>query len=88
MRDHRSQNQEEGDLISLYHSDTGIYETINLQTAYKDMYAQISTLIDMIEHQTPGNPTIEEVYSAFCVAMEADRAIREGTILTLKPPVF
>ena len=88
MRDHRSQDQEEGDLISVYHSDTGVYETINLQAPYKDMYAQISTLIDMIERHTPGNPTIEEVYSAFCVAMEADRAIREGAILTLEQPSF
>ena len=29
------------------------------------MYGQVSTLIDMIENGTEGNPTIDDVFSAF-----------------------
>jgi len=81
LKEHRSTNSEEGDLISIYHSDTGEYQTINLQSEYKDMYGQISALIDMIEKNTPANPTIEEVYSAFVVAMTADKAIQGNKII-------
>ena len=83
LKEHRSTHCEEGDLISLYHSDTGEYETINLNSEYKDMYGQLSTLIDMIEKGTPANPTIDEVYSAFRVAMAAATAIRENRIIRL-----
>ena len=83
MRNYRLRDQEEGDLISVYHSDTGVYESINLQSEYKDMYAQLSALTDMIENDTPGNPTIDDVFSAFFVALEADRAIREKQILRI-----
>ncbi|MDD4545666.1 MAG: Gfo/Idh/MocA family oxidoreductase [Oscillospiraceae bacterium] len=84
LKDHRSSNCEEGDLISIYHSDIGEYETINMQAEYKDMYAQISTLIEMIEKNVPANPTIDEVYSAFCTAISADIAIRENRIVRVK----
>ena len=79
----RSANREEGDLITVYHSDTGTYETINLETKYKDMYAQLETLIDMIETDSPGRPTLKEAYDAFYVALKADEAIRQGRIFRL-----
>jgi predicted dehydrogenase len=88
MKASRSSNQEEGDLISVYHSDTKEYEAINIQAEYKNMYGQICTLIDMIENHTPGNPTLEEVFSAFSVAMEADRAIREKKIIAISPTAY
>mgnify|MGYP003304418221 CR=1 FL=1 len=64
----RSEDGEEGDRITVYHSDTGVYETVNVQTKYKDMYGQVCTLIDMIENDTEGNPTIDSVFSAFKIA--------------------
>lgn len=75
MQAQRGQDAEEGDLITVYHSDTGDYELFNLHVEYKDMYAQLQTLIDMIENGTEGDPTIDEVWSAFQVALSADNAI-------------
>ena len=74
----RSEDGEEGDRITVYHSDTGVYETVNVQTKYKDMYAQLKALIDMIENDTPGNPTIDEVWRAFLVAQAAQESIETG----------
>jgi predicted dehydrogenase len=74
----RSEDGEEGDKITVYHSDTGVYETVNVQTKYKDLYAQIKALIDMIENDTPGNPTIDEVWRAFLVAQAAQESVETG----------
>lgn len=85
MRDGRLQDCEEGDLITLYHSDTRTYETINCQSQYKDMYAQLSTLIGMIENNLPGTPTIDEVWQSFLVAKAAEQAIELGTTVKIAP---
>ena len=74
----RSEDGEEGDKITVYHSDTGVYETVNVQTKYKDLYAQIKALIDMIENDAPGNPTIDEVWRAFLVAQAAQESVETG----------
>ena len=74
----RSEDGEEGDRITVYHSDTGVYETVNVQTKYKDMYGQLEALIDMIENDTPGNPTIDDVWRAFLVAQAAQESIESG----------
>lgn len=74
----RSEDGEEGDRITVYHSDTGVYEIINVQTIYKNMYGQLESLIDMIENDTPGNPTIDEVWQAFRVAQAAQESIETG----------
>ena len=74
----RNEDGEEGDKITVYHSDTGVYEIVNVQTKYKDMYAQLKALIDMIENDTPGNPTIDDVWSAFRVAQAAQESIETG----------
>lgn len=84
LKEHRANNCEEGDLISIYRSETGEYRTLNIQSKYKDMYGQLCVLIDMIEQNTPANPNIDEVYSAFCVTMTAYKAIRENRISNLK----
>ena len=81
----RTADQEEGDLITLYRSDSGEYRTINLQSKYKDMYGQMCALIDMIENGTPANPSIDEVLSAFMAAKAAEKAIEQGTVLELAP---
>lgn len=75
MRANRMQDCEEGDLITLYHQNTSRYETINVACEYKPMFAQLQALIDMIEQDAPGIPTIEEVYSAFSVSLAAQEAI-------------
>lgn len=83
MAPYRSGDSEEGDLITIYHSDTGVYESVNVKTEYKNMYAQLQTLIDMIENDTEGNPTIDEAWRAFAVALAADEAIRTNTTVDI-----
>ncbi|MBR2338613.1 MAG: Gfo/Idh/MocA family oxidoreductase [Clostridia bacterium] len=83
MRDQRSSDREEGDLITVYYSETGEYRSINLDVVYKDMYAQLRTLIDMIENDSPADPDIDSVFSAFRVAVKAQEAIKKGITLRL-----
>lgn len=79
----RHGDQEEGDLITLYRNDTKQYQTINQLCKYKDMYAQMMTLVDMIENDVPADPSIEDVFSAFVAAKTAEQAIAAGTMLTI-----
>lgn len=74
----RNEDGEEGDKITVYHSNTGVYEIVNVHTIYKNMYGQLKALIDMIENDTPGNPTIDEVWRAFRVAQAAQESIETG----------
>lgn len=78
MQANRHDNREEGDLITLYRSESQTYESINIQTKYKDMYRQLNVLMDMIENGTPASPDMDEVYRAFRIAFIAQRAIKEG----------
>ena len=78
MQRQRGQDDEEGDRITVYHSDTGVYETVNVMAVYKDMYAQVKALIKMIECDTPGNPTIDDVWRAFRVAQAAEESVETG----------
>ena len=77
LQNFRFEDKEEGDRISLFHSDTGDYQIINVPSVYKNMYGQLCHLIDMIERNVPADPTIDEVYSAFHVALTAEKAMRE-----------
>ena len=77
-RSQRADDAEEGDRLTIYHSDTGVYEILNVQAKYKDMYAQLEALITMIEKDIPGDPTIDEVWSAFLVAQAAERAVKKN----------
>lgn len=79
----RMSDQEEGDLITLYRGDTGEYRTINLQSKYKDMYGQMRALVDMIENDTPAQPSMEDVFSAFVAAKTAEKAIAQGLVLDI-----
>ena len=76
----RAQDVEEGDLIRLYRNDTNEYTTINCPSKYKNMWAQMQRLIAMIENGEPAVPSIDEIESAFCIAMRADEAIRKKGI--------
>lgn len=74
-RDNREWH-EEGDLVELYDKKTGIYTTFNVDSPRRPTGAQLDYLIKMIEENAPANPTIDDVYKSFCVAVSADRIIR------------
>ena len=82
----RPSDHEEGDLITLYRNDTGEYQTRNIPSKYKDMYAQLRCLVDMIEQDAPADPTMEAVFMAFRAALTAQEAIRAKSVLTLPQP--
>ena len=84
LQQFRHENQEEGDLISLYLTDTGEYRSINVPAKYKDMYAQLQTLIRMIEEDTDPIPTLTEAFSAFRAALTARDAIAQHTTFCLR----
>ncbi len=84
LKNDRVTNREEGDLISLYSSETGEYTTINIQSEYKDMYGQLMSLVDMIENDAPPVITMEEVLSSFNVAKTAELAMKNGTVLKVE----
>lgn len=83
LQELRANDREEGDLITLYDSESGEYKIINNDSTYKDMYGQVCTLIDMIENNTEGNPTIESVFSAFRTACLAQEAIETNKIIKI-----
>ena len=83
MKMGREDDFEEGDLITVYHSDTHTYESINLRVPYKDMNAQMQTLIRMIETGEDGNPTIDEVWQSFRVAIAAAESVETGKTVHL-----
>ena len=83
LQSNRAQDNEEGDLISIYHSDTGEYLTRNIPAKYKDMYGQMRRLVDMIEQDAPANPTMEQVFQAFQAALTAQKAMESNQILSL-----
>lgn len=78
MRDRRTDDREEGDLITVFHSDTGKYDTYNVNAPYKDMYTQLSALIDMIEGTPTDAPTMDEAWRAFIISLTADKSIKSG----------
>ena len=84
LKSDRVENQEEGDLISLYSSQTGEYTTINLQSEYKNMYGQLMALIDMIENDAEPVITMEEVLSSFNVAKTAELAMANKVTLEVR----
>lgn len=83
LQSNRALDNEEGDLITIYHGDTGEYVTKNIQAKYKNMYAQLRHLVDMIEQNIPANPTMEQVFQAFRAALIANKAIEENRTLSL-----
>ncbi|MBQ7981953.1 MAG: Gfo/Idh/MocA family oxidoreductase [Clostridia bacterium] len=79
LADYRTNNKEEGDLIEYYDKRTETYTSINVKCKYKDMYGQLCALIDMIENDTDGFPTLEDAMTAFRIVMRCDELIR-GTL--------
>lgn len=74
----RYKDVEEGDLIELYLYENNQYKTINLNAKYKNMWAQMQKLIEMIETDAPAVPSIDEVYNTLETVLCADTVIREN----------
>lgn len=75
-RKDRQTHQEEGDLIEYYKYPEKEYKLINIESNRKPTGKQLECLIDMIEKGAEANPTIDDVFKSFCVAIEADEIIR------------
>ncbi|MBR6729221.1 MAG: Gfo/Idh/MocA family oxidoreductase, partial [Clostridia bacterium] len=69
-------HQEEGDLIEYYTYPDGKYEIINSLCERKPTDDQLQELIDMIEQNKIGSPTIDEVWESFEWAVKADEIIK------------
>ncbi len=76
----RSENVEEGDLIEYYKYPEKIYEQINVRCNRKPTGEQLNTLIDMIENNSAGSPTIDDVWKSHLMAFNADEKIRKNLI--------
>lgn len=74
--DLRTENREEGDLIQYYTYPEKKYEDINIICKRKPMGVQLEALIDMIENNSEGSPTIDEVWESFRWAVKADEIIK------------
>ncbi|MBQ7843430.1 MAG: hypothetical protein IJ340_08515, partial [Odoribacter sp.] len=72
----RSEHTEEGDLIEYYKYPEKSYEMINVDCKRKPTGKQLEMLIDMIENNTVGTPTIDEVWNSFRMAIKADEMIK------------
>lgn len=72
---HRGEEIADGDLIRIYSKDSEEYRSICYKSVYKDMYAQILSLINSIENDTPTVPSLEDVFKAQQIALEAEKAI-------------
>lgn len=69
---------EEGDLIEYYCLKDKSYKTINLVSERKPTDTQFDYLVDMIEKDIPAFPTIDEVFSSFKIALEAEKQIHNN----------
>lgn len=67
----RFADKEEGDLIEIYHSESGSHETINNPCVYKDMNRQFQELINRIEGHPECTFTLQEAKEAFLAAVAA-----------------
>ncbi|MGI5893253.1 MAG: Gfo/Idh/MocA family protein [Candidatus Merdivicinus sp.] len=81
LQSDRHADREEGDLIEYYNAETKEYRTINSPSIYKNMWAQMQCLIDMIDGKSEGSPTLEDAYRAFRIVLLGWRAIQQGTML-------
>lgn len=83
LQDNRLQDHEEGDLIEYYTSADKTYRTINNPSVYKNMYAQLETLIDMIENGSEGNPSFDEAFEAFMIALLGNESAKKNQVVKL-----
>ncbi len=78
QRENRLSNREEGDLIEYYNVETSEYKNINININCdrRPTRAELNHLIDMIENNSPSNPSIDDVYKSFEIVINADKKIR------------
>ena len=81
---HRGEEIADGDLIRIYSKDSEEYRSICYKSVYKDMYAQILSLINSIENDTPTVPSLEDVFKAQQIALEAEKAILNKIPVTVE----
>lgn len=74
-RENRPDCKEEGDLIEFYDKEAKEYKTINVDCKRRPTGDQLEHLIKMIEDDVPAFPTIDDVYTSFKIAVDADRTI-------------
>ena len=72
----RVQNSEEGDLIEYYKYPEKEYISINVNCDRKPAGEQLDYLIEMIEHDIPAVPQMDEVAQSFKAVLDADECIR------------
>ena len=78
LEKHRGEEIADGDLIRIYTNDSEEYRSICYKSVYKNMYAQIMSLIDSIENDTNTVPTLEDAWKAQKIALLAKEAISKG----------
>ena len=71
LQQDRLADKEEGDLIEVYHSETGIHENISMYSKYKDMNAQFQELIRQIEGCPDQVFRLQDAKEAFLAAVTA-----------------
>ena len=79
----RRENREEGDLIDYYDAASKTYHTINSPSIYKNMWAQLQCLIDMIEGRSNGSPTLDDAYRAFQITLAGQEALEQNRVVDL-----
>lgn len=67
----RLADKEEGDLIEIYHSETGMHEYMSMYSKYKDMNEQFQELIHRIEGHPQRSFGLQDAKEAFLAAIKA-----------------
>lgn len=80
---HRGEEITGGDLINIYTNGSDEYRSICYKSVYKDMYAQILSLTESIENDTPTLPTADDVWKAQKIALLAKESIIRGTPINI-----
>lgn len=83
MQDQRGADSIDGDAIHIFKQDSNEETIVNVKCAYKNMYAQLKSLINSIENDVEPTPSTFDVKKAFDIALAAKDAITSGTTITL-----
>ena len=67
-----------GNLITYYDAKTAKTTKYNIPFKSKPTKRQLEYLIEMIEHNAPANPSVEDIIASFEIACEADKIIIEN----------
>ncbi len=87
LQNDRIADKEEGDLIEIYYSETGVRKTISLQAQYKNMNEQFQELIHRIEGKPKNDFFLEDAKEAFLAAIKAVEVGQPQTNGSIYSPV-